>query len=294
MTEQRTVLWVDDDPSQRAFGERALSELKGIRCVLAGSSGDAEATLASTAVDALVTDILRRDSRGAPPADDGYRFVVDYLRPRWPMLPVLYHTKNLPQTFKLDSHSQFLSKWDNEELKAIELERRLADVTSLYEAFADESILARIAPRLVEIQSSIISSLRTPQEVSQLNPSEFEQLVGEVLDRIGYSVLWVPGGNDQGIDIIASHSGVDYLIDVKRYSGVVQVELVRHVWGVAMAAQPGMCAAHESDRQVRGGIITSSRFSRGAEQFRRSVQERPLLRDGAWLQNILGRYVPRR
>jgi HJR/Mrr/RecB family endonuclease len=191
----------------------------------------------------------------------------------------------------LDSHVQLLSKWEDEALKAIELEHRLADVTSLYEAFANESISDRVTPRLVEIRSSIISRLRTPREALELNDYEFEQVVAEVLDRIGYSVLWVPGGRDQGIDIVASGPGIDYLIDVKRCSGVIQVELVRHVWGVAEAAKQGGFLANAPSEIVRGGIITSSRFSRGAEQFRRSVRERPLLRDGDWLQTILGRYV---
>lgn len=292
MLEKRTVLWIDDDPAQRSFGRRALASLAGIRCLLASSSAEAREILSATSVDALVTDILRRDSRGAPSADDGHRFVVEYVRPKWPTLPVVYHTKNLPGTFTLDPHAQLLSKWEDEALKAVELERRLADVTALYEAFADESIWARVAPRLVEIRSSIISRLRTPREALELNDFEFEQLVGEVLDRIGYSVLWVPGGRDHGIDIVASHPEIDYLIDVKRYSGVIQVELVRHVWGVAKAVEPDAFPTKKLGPIVRGGIITSSRFSRGAEQFRRSVRERPLLRDGDWLQTVLGRYVP--
>ena len=54
------------------------------------------------------------------------------------------------------------------------------------------------------------------------------------------------------------------LIDVKQYSltNPVQVELVRHVYGVAAAVQ------HERpERKWHGGIVTSSRFTSGAEEF---------------------------
>jgi len=46
---------------------------------------------------------------------------------------------------------------------------------------------------------------------------KFEQLVAELLERIGFEVLWIPGGKEKGIDIIAVSDEKDYLIDVKRY-----------------------------------------------------------------------------
>ena len=66
-----------------------------------------------------------------------------------PTAPVIFHTKNLPASFARDSYSQYLSKWDSEEKKAVELEARISETTMLYEAYADESIWRRIEPRLV-------------------------------------------------------------------------------------------------------------------------------------------------
>ena len=126
-------------------------------------------------------------------------------------------------------------------------------------------------------------------DIWQLNPQQFEQLVAELLQKMDFEVLWIPGGNDQGIDIVAASSERSFLIDVKRYSpnNPVGVELVRHVYGFATAVQQ-----ERSERQWYGGIITSSRFATGAEQFQRSTRVRPLLRDGAWLRDVLGKYVP--
>jgi hypothetical protein len=112
-----------------------------------------------------------------------------------------------------------------------------------------------------------------------------------LLDKLGFDVLWIPGGNDQGIDIVAGDREASYLIDVKQYSRTnpVQVELVRNVYGVAAAVQQ-----ERPDREWHGGIITSSRFTSGANEFRHSARIRPLLKDGEWLRKTLESYIPRR
>lgn len=92
---------------------------------------------------------------------------------------------------------------------------RVADVVQLYEAFADWMTWERIEPRLVQVTSKLLERLRNPEDVWCLTPDQFEQLVAEVLERIGYSVLWIPGGKDGGIDIVASSAERDFLIDVK-------------------------------------------------------------------------------
>jgi restriction endonuclease Mrr len=92
---------------------------------------------------------------------------------------------------------------------------RVADVVQLYEAFADWMTWERIEPRLVQVTSKLLERLRNPEDVWRLTPDQFEQLVAEVLERIGYSVLWIPGGKDGGIDIVASSAERDFLIDVK-------------------------------------------------------------------------------
>jgi restriction endonuclease Mrr len=116
------------------------------------------------------------------------------------------------------------------------------------------------------------------------------KLVSEVLAKIGYSVLWVPGGKDGGIDIVASSDKRDYLIDVKRYQAAVPVtvELVRAVYGVAAAT-----SASKPGRILHGGIITSSKFTKDAELFKQTVRPRPLLYDGEWLRNQLREFARR-
>ncbi len=286
---KRIVLWIDDSRAQREAGQRMLSRIDGIECLFAESSSQAAAVMASRRVDAVVTDILRRYEDISISTDDGYAFFRDYIRPRWTVLPVIFHTKNLPTSFAVDAHSQYLSKWDTEEMKAIELEPRLSEAVKLYDAFAHEAIWARVEPRLVRVRGELLNRLQRWGDVWRLNPHQFEQLIAELLDELGFDVLWIPGGNDQGIDIVAGSRDSSFLIDVKQYSqsNPVQVELVRHVYGVAAAVQQ-----ERPEQRWHGGIITSSRFTSGAKEFQRSARVRPLLKDGEWLKELLGRYVP--
>lgn len=286
----KSVLWIDDSTDERAEGNVILRQIGGIIPISAASSQEAERVLATTHVDAVITDILRRHKDGSIGQDDGYSFFREYIRPRFPTLPVLFHTKNLPSTFQIDDHSEYLSKWDARGMKVNELEVRLADKLLLYDAHADLAAWNRIEPRLIQLNSELLGKLEALEDVWTLAPDQFEQLVGEVLIKNGYSVLWVPGGKDGGIDIVAASKERDFLIDVKRYkaSRPVTVELVRAVYGVAESV-----AITRPERILHGGIITSSRFTKDAQEFKKTLRRRPLLHDFEWLSDQLAQFAPK-
>jgi CheY-like chemotaxis protein len=287
---EKTVLWIDDSAQELQRGLEILNGIPGITSRSARSSAEAQQILEGSRVDAVVSDILRRDSRGRPTDDDGYDFVYRYIRPTFPKLPVIFHTKNACETFEVDGYSQYLAKWEPQTKKAIELECRLTEAVALYEAFADWSTWQKIEPRLVSLQSDLLRRLRKIDDIWSLNPDQFEQLVGELLEASGFSVLWVPGGNDGGVDIVAGSNDRRFLIDVKRYAAEnpVTVELVRRVYGVAESVSSSL-----PNSVMYGGIITSSRFTHDARTFRNTLRRRPLLRDGSWLKEELTKYAPR-
>ena len=193
---KRNVLWIDDNREERLAAQRMLSGLDGVSLWTVPSSVEAERILAGEDVHCIVTDILRRDPYGDISDDDGYQFVKSVIRPRMPTVPVIFHTKNLPETFDVDLCSQYLSKWESEQKKSIELEARISAAVSLYDAFADLSSWRIIEPRLVTVQATILDALRDSGDVMKMTPNEFEQLVAELLQRLGFAVLWIPGGND--------------------------------------------------------------------------------------------------
>src|SRR5271165_357703 len=180
----RNVLWIDDNEEHRLAAQRMLSGLDGVSLWTVPSSAEAERILEEKDVHCIVTDILRRDPNGGVSDDDGYLFFKSVIRPRMPTVPVIFHTKNLPGSFDVDRWSQYLSKWESERKKSIELESRISAVVSLYDAFADLSSWRKIEPRLVTVQASILEALRDSGDIMKMTPNEFEQLVAELLQRL--------------------------------------------------------------------------------------------------------------
>ena len=120
--DMRTVLWIDDSPSEREAAQRMLSGIDGVNCVVADSSREAEVVMSSRRIDCIVTDILRRSTDGDVSSDDGYAFFRDVVRPVRPTLPVIFHTKNLPTSFAVDAYSQVPLKSEPEDQEGDELE----------------------------------------------------------------------------------------------------------------------------------------------------------------------------
>jgi CheY-like chemotaxis protein len=154
----KAVLWIDDSSEHRTLGREMLLQIGGITPYTAASSSEAREILETTTVHAVVTDILRRRPDRSISDDDGARFFREYIRshPLFQDLPVLFHTKNLPDTFTTDGISQYPSKWDSPAKKAIELETRLNDSLGLYKAYTDFATRGKSRAR----DSSIISESR--------------------------------------------------------------------------------------------------------------------------------------
>lgn len=103
---------------------------------------------------------------------------------------------------------------------------------------------------------------RTVGRLRDLTPYEFEELIKQLYERMGYLVRLTPKSQDAGVDIYAkrmSDAGVDSrIIQCKHYvDGVVGVDAVRELYGVLQADQQAGVAV----------LVTSGRFSRPAQQF---------------------------
>jgi CheY-like chemotaxis protein len=123
----KTVLWIDDNAEERRVGRAILDGIAGVSPKVASSSEEARALLEHGGIDSVVTDILRRRPDGSIADDDGYEFCRQFIRPHFPEMPVVFHTKNLPSSFTTDEHAQYLSKWEPTSKKAIELDARLGE-----------------------------------------------------------------------------------------------------------------------------------------------------------------------
>ena len=135
------------------------------------------------------------------------------------------------------------------------------------------------APRLARVTAAewdlLIRHLAlAPDQLLHLDPYAFEHLIGELLRRDGYEVQVTDRSGDGGRDIIARtrlRTGpVLILVECKRYAPdrAVGVSLVRALYGVV-----------ERDRATAGLLVTTSRFTRGAQEFVNTVQHRMALQD---------------
>lgn len=96
--------------------------------------------------------------------------------------------------------------------------------------------------------------------VDSLSGVEFEHLCQKLLQKCGFHVETTKQSRDGGIDLIATNSNTflsgKYLVQCKRYTGVVGEPIVRDLFGVVMA-----------ERANKGILITTGRFSESALQF---------------------------
>lgn len=142
---------------------------------------------------------------------------------------------------------------------------------------------SRIITDVISANEAILTMVQNdPSSVYGLSPRQFEELVAELLHQQGYEVALTPPSRDGGFDMYAARKdGLGefmYLVECKRYSQErpVGVDIVRALYGVV-----------EKQEASAGVLVTTSRFTKGAAEFQRSVRHRLSLRDYLDLQEWL-------
>jgi Restriction endonuclease len=117
-------------------------------------------------------------------------------------------------------------------------------------------------------------------DLDQMDPFDFEHLIGQLLSNMGLTVEVTKKSSDQGIDIIAaSHdpiTGGRYIVQCKRYAPQNKVgePEVRDLFGVV-----------SSERASKGILVTTSSFSKAARDW---AEGKPIsLIDGKRLSGLL-------
>ena len=118
-------------------------------------------------------------------------------------------------------------------------------------------------------------------DINSLSGSEFEQLCCSLISKMGFEVELTQASRDGGIDIIARNNqpfveGV-YIVQCKRYSGVVGEPIIRDLYGVV-----------SSERANKGILITTGTFTKDAVNFAKGKQIE--LIDGTKLTSLLEAY----
>lgn len=95
--------------------------------------------------------------------------------------------------------------------------------------------------------------------VDKMSGIEFELFVASLLRKQGYTNVKLTEKYDYGVDIIASKDGIQWGIQVKRYSGLVKADAVRQV---VTALRKYNCS--------RAMVITNSSYSKVAIELART------------------------
>jgi tetratricopeptide (TPR) repeat protein len=74
-------------------------------------------------------------------------------------------------------------------------------------------------------------------ELQKLNPIKFEELIGEIFSRMGYSITLTKASGDQGVDLFIRKNGQLGIIQCKRYRGDVGQPVVRDFFGTMIHNQ---------------------------------------------------------
>jgi restriction system protein len=120
-----------------------------------------------------------------------------------------------------------------------------------------------------------LDSQKGIETLKSITWKEFEELVGEVYRRKGYSVTeYGGGGADGGVDLVLEKGGESIFVQCKHWKMDVGVKIARELYGV-------MTAEHAT-----GGIIISSgKFTQEAKDF---IKGKPLeMIDGAKLSEMI-------
>jgi len=146
-----------------------------------------------------------------------------------------------------------------------------------------QALPRKIVVAVSEVNEELISMLRQdPRKLYSLSPRKFEEVVAELLSKLGYAVDLTPASADGGFDMYAARKdGLGrflYLVECKRYapSQKVGVQIVRSLYGVV-----------QQKRANAGIIATTSFFTKGAKELQQQLQYQMHLQDYLVLQEWL-------
>jgi restriction system protein len=127
-----------------------------------------------------------------------------------------------------------------------------------------------------------------PNLVFGISPRQFEELVAELLSRLGYRIELTPQTRDGGKDIYAAkHDNIGnflYIVECKRYApdSPVGVEIVRALHGVA-----------DIERVTGAMIVTTSYFSADARALQSRIKYQMSLKEYFDLRQWLSAVRPK-
>ena len=141
--------------------------------------------------------------------------------------------------------------------------------------------IKQIESKIIVINNSLIDkAYLDPDFIYKIKPQQFEELVAELLEKEGFKVNLTKKTHDGGKDIFIAQNNILgnflYYIECKQFAPTnhVGVKFVRELYGTISA-----------DRATAGLLVTTSYFSKEAEDFVENVQNQLSLKGYLELKN---------
>lgn len=221
------------------------------------------------------------------PSESGWSLYDEVMRPYFPEIPVLICSLDgsLDHNRKrADDFNVTLVEKKNCILPTfVEL---IQDILRSQRRLHESDIL--VPPQLVidfnEVNQELIDYLaRNPEDLHQVSWANFERLIADLLERMGYEVFRTPLTRDGGVDIWAVRrddiAETLYAIDAKKYRSdkILGPEPVRAIYGVTQMRQASV-----------GMIVTTARFGPEAlalaSQYRHQLSLKDFEAIRRWLE----------
>lgn len=97
----------------------------------------------------------------------------------------------------------------------------LINYSDIYNAVKEHIDLQRFSDRLKQDKKSESNPILTIDDIDLMTGQEFEELVSELFERMGYKTEITKASGDQGIDVLATKGNIKLGIQAKCYSGSV-------------------------------------------------------------------------
>lgn len=217
----------------------------------------------------------------------------------------IYHRNNSDNKSALDIFNALYKANLNEAITYIDSYRYLTQINhyySIYQNFEMESITNICANKCIidplgnpisditnikidvsEVNDWMLNELnKNPTDLYKLSSRRFEELIAEIFIRKGYNVELTSATRDGGKDIYAAFKNdfgsFLYVVECKKYKPTykVGVSVLRDLYGVL-----------SKEKATYGIAVTTSYFSKPAQEFQKDIQYQMSLQDFNSIQKWL-------
>jgi HJR/Mrr/RecB family endonuclease len=209
--------------------------------------------------------------------DNNAAFVINLMVPEMPELGLKFPIFHTTSESVITSYDQYFTQLLTHSEEVI------------YGNIILPSLESDIRITVKDFNDNLIYQLNNqPEDVHQLEPRQFEELIEYLLKKDGFETVLTPRSRDGGKDIIAKYitpAGISFLtyVECKRYSPdrPIGVEYLRSLYGTVM-----------SERVNLGMLVTSSRFTSEAYKFQTKTENFLELKDFMALKKWIKKIAP--